>query len=418
MDHSQGRLILILSGLLLAAAGVIRWQSAADPDPVDSEATAVVWEVDAEAVTAVTLERRGDTVDLVLEDGVWWVSRPSDRVEADPDQVDDLLGVLAQIERGIPVEVPDDDLEPFGLADPPQTRVQLVIDGETLTLDVGTEVPITYRTYVRGAQGGVVAVNGDANRILAAPASQFRDHRMFRFDPGQVRGVRIEGPDGVLAVAGQGHDWWLEGFTRAEPDRVDDLVMGLLDLRFAEITPVTEGIDDPAYVVTVTLEGQPEVWLQVGQTTPLGVVVQTSDGRVGFMLEDLVRQLGRGPTDVGIQTAFGVRMDHSDRVTATFDDRRFVATRSGPDWSAEGMDPGRAYDAVQRLADVGITYGRTPPDPPDAWGLVEVTEASRVRRVAVGRAVVDGLHPAVDLDGGLPFRIPAADLEAVMQDLP
>ncbi|HHO54708.1 MAG TPA: DUF4340 domain-containing protein [Deltaproteobacteria bacterium] len=417
-------MILVLSAILIVVSGILWWQGRQPrDDPSDPEATEPVWAVSADEIQAVTLQRRGDTVRLEQLGGTWWVTAPA-RSLADRGQVQDLLSTLASMERGIPIEAPGGDLAPFGLGDPPTTRVVITTGAGEQTLEVGDRAPVGYRTYARGAGGGVVAVRGDANAALQVPASRFRDHRIFRFDPGAVRSVRIVGPSGELEVSGSGHDWWIEGFSRAEPDRVDDLVMGLLDMQFADILDETEGIESPTYDVHVTLEDGTVHRLRTGVETPLGTRVEAWGDpevgrRIGLILPELLLQLGRGPTDVGIRTAFRIHLDRSDRVIATFGEARVEASRSGPTWSAPPLSEGAAYDLVQALADVGITYARVPPEPPGApWGQLEVHEADRVRRVIVGEPVIEGYHHAVDADGGAPFRIPAEELAAALEQLP
>lgn len=425
MDRTQTRLIGALSLILIGASSLLWWQEREPEIEVsDPEATEDVWQVSVDQIQAVVLQRAAATVRLEQgDDGAWWVVEPFSAL-ADRGQVQDLLSTLAAVQRGIPIDAPGGDLAPFGLGTQPTVRVTITTEAGQQVLEVGDRAPVGYRTYARGISGGVVAVRGDANAALQVPASRFRDHRIFRFDPAAVRSVQIVGPEGVLEVSGAGHDWWLEGFSRAEPARVDELIMGLLDLQFADVLDETEPIEAPTYDVSVSLEGGGLHRLRTGVRTPLGTRVEAwgdpeAGHRIGLVLPELLLQLGRGPTDVGIRTAFRVRTDHSDRVNATFGTTQVEASRSGPSWTADGLSEGAAFDLVQALADVGVTYDRIPPPPPqDAWGRIVVHEDDRVRRVIVGEAIVDGHHHAVDEDGGAPFRVPADELAVALQRLP
>lgn len=417
MDQGQSRMLLVLSVVLAAVAGLLYWQG---PETVeaDPEATAAVWEVEEQDVVSVKVEREAGVLRLEKGDGGWRVVEPVDD-RADADQVHELLDALREIKRGLPVEAPPERAADFGLGDPPKARVTVgLADGAQKTLEVGIEAPIGFRTYVRGADGGVVAVNGDPNRPLQASGSRYRDTHLFRFDPATVRRVVIRGPQGTLDVSGQTVDWWLDGFGRADPDRVDDLVVGLTEMRFDQLVDREGPIESPVYEVTVGMADGTELGLKTGQGTPMGVLCSTTDGRLGFVYPDLLAQLGRGPTDVGQRSAFDIRMDRTERITVSRDGRVVELVRNGPAWSAAGLDDGAAWDAVDTLAGLQRIYQREPPPAPSAWWVtVEVHEGERHRTVRIGADVVDGFRALADEQGSL-LRLPADALDAWFAALP
>ncbi|MEQ1501718.1 MAG: DUF4340 domain-containing protein [Myxococcota bacterium] len=407
MDRAQTRLLMVLSALVLAVGAVLYFQGER-PAEGDPDATAKVWAVEADAVTAIDVTRAAGRVRLEKVDGTWFVREPFDG-RADDDQVRDLIDAVAGIDVGIPVPADPSKSGEFGLGEPPTARVSVTLaDGGTKTLDVGDAAPVGFRTYVRGADGAVVAVNGDANRPLQADPARFRDRRVFRFDPAEVREVKIVSADGTLRVHGEGHDWWLDGFARADADRVDDLVVGLLDLRFDTVIDEPPPIADPTYDVTIGFADGSTAQLRTGAPSPVdaGARALTGDGRGGTIFPEALAQLGRGPTDVGWRTAFGVRLDETDRVVFSDGTHTIDAHRNGPAWQADGFGDGDVYDAVSAISRVSITYQREPPPPPASVAYaVTVTTGDRTWTVEVGPSLGDGFRSARDTAGGSPFRV-------------
>jgi hypothetical protein len=309
----------------------------------------------------------------------------------------------------------------FGLGEPPEAQVELTLeDGTVQRLTVGIMAPVGYRTYLRTADGVIAAANGDPNRVLQSDAARFRDRRVFRFDPGEVRSVRITSPEGTLSVTGQGKDWWLEGYTRADPDKVDDLVVGLLDLRFDGVLPDNLVIEPVIYDVHVGLEDGSALTLKTGDPSPTdaGIQAVTGEGRAGTLFSETLKQLGRGPTDIGVSTAFSLRLDTADSVEVVRGSQPVLARRNGPAWQAEGLDDGSVYDALLELSKVPIEYRRDPPPPPSPVDLtVTVTEADRTLSVELGPPGEDGFRSARDKAGGQPFRVPTAPLDQALERL-
>lgn len=423
MDRSQTRLLVVLSVLVVGIGGVLYYQGRQDASSaVDPEATAAVWKLDAKDVVEVRVERASGALALTKDDGVWQVKEPF-AGRADEDQVRDLVDSLAEIERGIPVEGATERPDDFGLGDPPNAKVTVKTAAGEQHLDVGVASPVGYRTYVRAADGTVAAVNGDANRTLQMDAAKLRDRRLFRFDAAQVRDVRIVSPGGTLHVNGQGKDWWLDGYGHADPDKVDDLVVGILDLRFDTVLDQAAPIAAPERELTVTFADGTVAGAKTGGNSPIdgGVAVSTLDGRAGTVWPESLKQLDRGPTDVGWRTAFGIRAEEADAVDFTVGGAggwTVHAVRNGPDWTADGRDPGRVYDGVSALGAVVITYQReAPPPPASAAYTVKVTEGDRSWTLEVGPPGDDGFRSVRDTAGGSPYRIAAAAMDPAFDAL-
>ncbi|MEQ1564843.1 MAG: DUF4340 domain-containing protein [Myxococcota bacterium] len=406
MDRSQSRLLLVLSALLIAASTWL-YLGGNPPTDADAEATAEVWSVDAATVKAVVVTRASGTLRLEKRGEEWFVLDPEDL--ADGDQVRDLLDTLAQVKKGIPVEGVTDPAQ-FGLGDPPSATVAwTTADGEERSLVVGLESPVGFRTYARDAGGGVVAVNGDLNRPLQAEVGRFRDRHVLRFQPGDVRGVRIVGPDGTLNLHGQGLDWVSDGFGRADPDRIDDLVVGLHGLRFDQLGPPAEAPPEPvSHTVSITLADGDTVGFESRAPGPDGAWVASSDGRSGTVWPEALAQLGRGPSDVGLELLFGIRIDQTDTVTVSSGGESLVARRNGASWSSDAGDEAATYTWVSALASVRASIRPEPPPMPASVELtVAMAEGDRKWVVEIGPAGADGYRSAHDTAADAAVRIPA-----------
>ena len=417
MDLSQTRAIVVLSVLLMAFSAVVWWQGAPQSG-VDPEATALVWEVDVDKVVDVLIAHAdGGTIRVTREESGWRMVEPF-AGRADAEAMDALLQALGRLHRGIPVAGVDAPPAMFGLGEPPAARVTVVQgDGARTTVTVGDAAPVGSRTYARGADGGIVAVRGDLTAVVQGEPSSLLDARVFAFDPGAVRSVRITSPDGVLDIAGSGHDWTLRGVGRADPDRVDDLLVGLLQLRFDPVLPLAEPVTSSPVAVEVEMADGSSQGLRVGVDDALGVAASTLDARHGMLVPGQLLQLRRGPTDVAVRQAFGIRLEHTTAVTAETPLGRLDAQRTESGWASAGRSSAQTAAVVEALAAVPATYAATLPPEPAPWGMVIVTEDGRVRRFSVGAEVVDGFRVVLDESAGLPVRVPADTLGEALGSL-
>jgi hypothetical protein len=422
VDRSQTRLLVVLAGVLAGITGVLWWQG--KPTTAEhSDATEQLWSVDREALRRLEIDRIEGRLVFEHRDGAWWMLDPAEAL-ADGARVEDLAGQLAALQRAVPVEAAPS--EAFGLGDPPAAHVTWIpTTGAPSSLTVGIRAPAAYSTYVLTAAGGVGAANGDPTGLLHAPADDFRDRKVFRFAPEDVRSVRITYPEHVLDVRGRGLQWHLAGYGRADPDRVDDLVMDLLDIRFDTEDPAVL-VDAPRVTVEVELEGGSVDTLSLGVSEGYGFPARSPDGRTGRVFDGVDKSLSRGPTDVGQRTAFLLRPEVADRVRFEGLGKVFEATRQGPDWSAPPLDAASVYDRVLALSNLAVE--RTldpagPSDPPEATVTIHEPAPAdggepTVSTFVVGPALPDGSRTVRDPAGPGPgVRVSSEAFEALVRDL-
>ena len=254
---------------------------------------------------------------------------------------------------------------------------------------------------------------GGRSELLLEPSGAFRDHRVFRFDPGEVRAVRITQDEKVLDVSGQGTRWWVEGFTRADPDRVDDLVMALLDLRFDRVMDL-EAPAAPRAIVEIGFEDGSAQVIEVGERTPMGDVVRGPNA-TGMVFPESLAVLGIGPTDVGDRRAVPLHLDKDDRIELQTAEGTWTATRAGATWSSSDRGGPETVARLKALGGASIAYRMEPVSPPETvFATVRLIRGEHAKVIEIGPEQ-DGFHRARDLDGGEPYRIRAAELGPALQ---
>ncbi len=414
MVETQTRGLLALAVALLVVMGLLFAQGPEELE-ADPEATVPMWSVDGGQVERLTLVRPADTVTLVRDGPGWRIETPFEG-PADPERVGAVIDALARVERGVPVPEPEDGAA-YGLGATPEAVVSVVSSsGMEQQLRIGQEAPVGYRTYAQRGEGPVVAVAGGLHPLVTESADRFRDHRVFGFDPGEVRRVWIRSPQGTLDLSGERTTWFLAGYGRADADKVDDVVVGLLDLRFDTFLDSGQRVEGGRYEVGVVEASGAEHVLRIGDETPMGVVASTEAGAFGTIYADALKQLDRGPRSVLDPRAFVLDLDRADEVTVELEGRHFHAVRNGPAWESEQVPSDVAYRAVQALAEVAATHrAELPEGASEGHGKVMVRADGALRVIWLGEEQ-GAFRLAHDGAGGDPYRVVVDDL-AVFSDL-
>lgn len=412
MQERQIRIATVLAAML-AVLLILNWTWKSESE-LDPEATAVVWSVAKDDVVKIAVDRPQGRLVVEKGDDGWEMLEPVVDLASDT-QVGFLLDDLERVDKGVPI--PDADPAEFGLAPPEVTCVVTRADGSEATLEIGEQAPVGWRTYVKDADGGVAAIAGTIGERLQKPADDLREPHLMRFDLSKVRRVVIESAQGTLDVHGEGNRWWVEGWTRADPDAVDDLITGLRQTHvdsFYAGDPAPAGFADPAYRVTIELEDGETTGFEVGGIEPPGALLRGSDGRAGWAPPDRLALLGQGPTDVGDPHALPLDPDADDQVEVDLGDTAWSATRDVATWkTADGTD---VTAQVEALAEVPIRYRRDPgPALAESWATVTVRRGDAAPRVVdIGQEVEGTFRVAQDRDGGEPYLVPLDALEAAL----
>lgn len=404
MESSQVRLLAALTVVLSVLVGVLWFGS--PPEKNDDETATAVISAGFSPADAVALElernagEQAERIVLTKRDGKWDVDEPF-QAPADVDRIFAVLQTLGSIEKGVPVEGAAQD---FGLETPAVVASVTLKDGEKRRLTFGNVAPVGYRSYMRTATGGIAAVTGNPSEELLKRVGEYRDHRVFHYQPGDVTRVSIASGYGLLEATKTDAGWFMTGFGRADLDDLDSWITEMLNLRVELFLDLDhEVIEDPLFQVEVQTNAGTEV-LQVGKDTPYGKLVLFGDGLDGVIDHELLQMLERGPSDVGTSRAFpfDATSDTEVRVEGI---RQGTWTQREGEWSfPQGLL--EVFDEAQ------VVFKLEPP----AWSepelVVTFQGADGTRRVEIGPADAEGFRAVRELPGA-PMRVPVDELAAL-----
>jgi hypothetical protein len=268
------QLVALLAGLVVV--DVVAHVTAVDPAAAVLPALP---EFDVLAVQALRLSMGDDrvTLDRVGPDN-WRMSAP---FEAEADRAA-IVGILQALRGGVPMDVRVDEgsLETYGLQAPGSILVEVVgAEGVVLTSFVVGSDTAGGSTFVRLPEDDVVyrARIGGRARYDKRPTG-WRDPMITEFAADQVASIGITRAGGTFTferaaggpIGGPG-PWSLverPGF-EVDQEQADGLAAGLAALRAGEILNPNypAGLETPPVVVTLRVEGEPEVRLRVGRTS-------------------------------------------------------------------------------------------------------------------------------------------------------
>lgn len=432
MTDAQLRSVAALSLVLIALAGVLMLWSP-DEDGHRAEETALVWEVDEDAATAITVDGPRGHLAFEKRDGVWWLTDPQEE-RAESWKVRDLLGKAGKAERARPITG-----EPvkFGLGEPPTGKIAMTIDGKPHTLVIGNAAPVRGHTYVRAADGSPAVVDVDLSGLLAVDPSDYRDHRVINFPTGDLLELTLASAAGAVRARRDGAAWWIdtfpgvavddaakgfEGLTpaatlRGDPTKVEEAASFGLDLRYDAFADVAAApVVAPRYLyLAKTIGGAAPFTIRVGEEDPKGARVDAGDGRGGWVYAEGVAPFGQGPTDLAESDAFVAMPDTALGVKVALGGTSWEIHRATAEqgWKRGEADAPTAAEALAVLSRAKFIYRPGPPPPLGAvWGTIEVTDGARSVVYEVGDLV--GSERIVrDTRGGSPYPVSAAEVDAI-----
>lgn len=413
MNPRQSRLALLLALLALVAALALRL----GPEPETGTSGDRVWEVVPDQVQQ--LERRVGDRSLRVErgEGGWWIRSPFE-APADRWWVEDVLRELERAERGIRLDETG-QADSFGLGNPPELAVELIdAEGEVQRLAIGREAFTGARTYVRAADGGIAAVDARLDRIRA-PALQWRDKAVLRFELPRVERVERIGPKGRLELRADPEAglWWLEGHSRADAQRVDDLLSGLASLRFVQVDALEQPYPEEA-------EHRLRLHLSTGESKRLAVVSRATgelwaEGGVQGRVEPAdLALLDQGPADLYDRSAVPLPDAGLQRLDLRMERHRWRIERSEAGWRLDDAPMEEANRWLNDLEAIGVKLrARSPQTWEEAAGEIAIERVDGERWILeIGPATPEG-RAMQDARGGAPYWIEAEPLERLMGEL-
>jgi hypothetical protein len=406
MEDRQQRLLVVLAALLLGAVLIWFLGGGPEPDPVwDEEATEVLWDLeDPTAIVEIAVEGH---VELRRSGSRWHITAPSQH-RADDLLIDETLDDLSDVSPAIPLL----DVAPAKVGLSPEDRVVVRVresNGTAHVLYIGEPAAVGWKTYVQRPGGPVAVAPGRLHETVLRPWRDLRSRDLFDFDLASVTTVTVTSTEGVLS-ARLDDQWWLEGFSRAEPHSVEDLLLDLRKLRIETVMEGIEPIEAPSGTVLVELADGTTQSAAFGDNLPTGLLARSSSGMAGAINFDSTGVLRTGPKAIGDPHAFPIDLDNDTRIAANLGGRTIELDRAGPEW----MESGHTTSVAARLAEVPAVYSRVPPpDLTEVWGRVSVERTTTSLRVVELGQLIDGHRVARDVAGGGPYLVPADALDAV-----
>jgi hypothetical protein len=162
-------------------------------------------------VTAVTIERPGETVHVKREGDGWQMLEPV-KARGDRGAIDDLVttAVTAKSDREISAAPPPESLKDFGLDKPAATVRFTLKDGKQTGLVLGGKNPTGAWVYAREIdKPAVLAVGETLLRDATRPVADLRDKTILAVDHNDVTGLEIATRDDTLVLRQENGKWAL-----------------------------------------------------------------------------------------------------------------------------------------------------------------------------------------------------------------
>jgi hypothetical protein len=247
--------------LALIFAGLAGYLYFVEVDKAAEEAKKkTLFEIDTEAVTAVTLVYPDRTIEAKKSDGKWRLTKPVDDL-ADEPSINNLLRAIADCEVKSTLDDVPTDLAPFGL-DKPKVEVKVTLkDRELPAIKVGKNTPVGFSTYIQRADEPKVYLTAAAFASgTDKQVKDLRDKQILTVDEATVRRIVLHRPESRLALKKTDAAWMLEEpiTGAADAGTVRSFLSTMRSLRATDFAAedasdlAAYGLDQPKLTVTLT----------------------------------------------------------------------------------------------------------------------------------------------------------------------
>jgi hypothetical protein len=342
-----------------------------------------------------------DAVEFTTEDGIearferregrWSVVSPLADL-ADATALDAIANAVTNLPRAGVVASPA-ELDQYGLAG--DTRiVRFEVSGESLGLRIGRSTPVGGHVYVaRLGDDEVAYVESYRLNSLKHDLDDLRDRRLFGFDEGAVRTLRISWPsvggETEVALARDESGEWQMGVPATGPADQQTLRELLSDLSFMRakgfVDERSEASDRALSLVAVTFH-----WTLVGDHVERraliggafedGRIVEGPSGRLHTIDMERMDDFKRTVNDYRFKMLSDFELAEARRLILEFTDEpeqsmRVESVLVGAGWAGDEpqIDPTRASDLVRELASLraaGIVADEMGPNELASLGLL------------------------------------------------
>ena len=326
---------------------------------------------EAEDVEALELETK-DGLDARFErrDGRWRIVSPVSG-RADATALDAIAHALTSLPRAGSVEDPGERAQ-YGLGTDARA-VRFWVEGESRGVLIGKATPVGGRVYIAvegDVSGEVLYVDRYRINALNRSLHELRDRRIFGFDAGEVRTLRLSWPaaeaETEVALAQDASGQWQMGVPvvgRADPLTVRELLSDLSFLRAKGfVDERTEAIEsalaDSPLTIHWTLEADHvERRARIGAVFEEDVLVEGPSGELHTIAVERMDDFKRTVNDYRFKMLSEFELDKARRLILEFtseggESMRVVASLVESGWTGEPprIDPDRAYGLIRALA--------------------------------------------------------------------
>lgn len=392
MPQGQVRLLTVLVAFLAIVGSVWLFGGAADPDERawDPAAEEPVWLIATEDIDLVDVVLGDQTVTVEQKNGVLRMKEPV-AARMSPSRGKAFIDDLVDLKLGI--RIPGGEPIDYGLDVESRGLVKVTLkSGEIEELWVGHSAPIGWRTYVQRPGGQMMVVPGRLRDTIFGDPRALRDTALLRFDLSQAQSATIISAAGTLSVYLEDGRWWVRGFGRANLDKVDELFVGLANLRMEGWDDgVVDGpIEGALFDVSVILKNGDRHGFQVGPNMPGGRLVRTHNGLTGHIRNEPLAMLNQGPNYVGDPNGLPISMTETVKIAVKTPKRELLLTRGGESWALNEKLSGDSL--LDKLTLVKAHYrALAVPELLEPFTEVRIVDHSGATRVVqVGAERVDG----------------------------
>ena len=255
--------LVLLAVFLVLLAAVLVFESRGRKESAAKDKENILVDVAAADVRKVQLKRPDGTIALEKEDkGGWRMTTPLEAL-ADATEADGLLSSFAGLRLDRVVERSAGDLKAYGF---PRIEVSLWVKGKDtpVTVLIGMENPLDKSLFAKRADDPrLVLLPSTLTATLDKKVFDFRDKTVFKFEPADVKKVRLRAKGVAWEAAREAAGWTFTAPFHALPakGKLDSLLDSLSNLRATEFVSETKaaedlkkfGLDKPEYDVTLSL---------------------------------------------------------------------------------------------------------------------------------------------------------------------
>jgi len=346
---------LILAGTYVG----LRWHQA-QKETREQQAKQVFSYQEAE-ITALTLMRGKEEVQLTRQGAVWEMTKPV-KAKTDPDTVRDLVKALAELKKER--DLGPGEVKTFGLGEA-ALSISFTAKGEQHRVVLGEPVPGGRGYYARKDDDpNVLVINTGARESLNQQVLSLRDKTLWAFDPTQVKSIKIRIDKTVVDLEKTDAGAWRwvgRADNKVRSDRVGELLRQLKqariidfpqaepkDLRAAGLAPQAK-----TEVTLVTPKGAESLFLGAGTGSeiyarlgPQGQVVKVGKG--------LPEQIARAASTLEDRRLWTGSVAEVGKVVWGGPGRTRTAVREPNFWKISGPDQAEAQQSVTRFQ-MGLT---------------------------------------------------------------